>query len=479
MVGYGACIAGGAMLFAREREIRDRLLLAAVVIPSTIAPFGFFRGETAAAPGPAVAIFLALAGIYALLSRKFVPKAASLLAAVELTLGICLYLFHLADGSLPWRSEVAILVAGGGLLALVTWALVTAHQRTQALVLSASLLCVPLIARLAMLLLGTDGLGNSTPVALAFGLMAASLGGAVLAYLSKWESAVILLWTIFMLGLGTYGALAVTDPPRLSTELIMLFGFAGVLVATSLASLPSGEDSPASSANVVWGVSAALGGLLFVRLADLLLTVPSIGLQQQAAGILGASVVVGLTAAVGRRKAISEVALVSALFTVGAMLFYWLMLDQHRMPFGQDVLSVCLLLASAVVSALSLLHVKADRSTVIYGASTLCWVFISRLGYLVLTDANVGIKANASVSIAWTFTALVLIILGFTASIRELRYMSFAVFGCTLVKVLMVDLVALDPILRVIILLLLGLVMLGGGYWYIKVQKPSQQVEAP
>ncbi len=55
--------------------------------------------------------------------------------------------------------------------------------------------------------------------------------------------------------------------------------------------------------------------------------------------------------------------------------------------------------------------------------------------------------------------------------IRQLRYMSLAIFGFTLVKVLMVDLAALDQILRVFILLLLGMVMLGGGYWYIKCAK--------
>ena len=596
MVAYGAAIAAGATFFAKDKEVRERLLLAAVVIAATIAPFGYFRAETVQSLSPTTAIFIVLAAVFALISRRVAPKAFSILGVIELSIALLLYLFQFSERGILWTQEVFALVSSGAALAVVTWALVRAHQRNEALVLSASILGVPLVSRLAMLLLGTDGLGNSMPVAVAFGLMVASFACAVLVFLSRWESALVLLWTVFVLGLGTYGVLAFTEPPVLATELMLLFGFAAALGTTSHVSRLPIEHAPVPPISTVWVVVSSLGGLMAVRLADLLLSLPwvgllrpaavivglalvvatnaalslrqkrselagvaggfalgalayyvivlaekplptaqdvlsiclllasvvgasislvrayktssdeaglgqyllggyvllsvfgglvivrlfdvvlslqSIGFQPQSAGIVGAAVVVGIASAIANATKRSEMAGIAGLYAVGAAVFYGAMMQEKHLPFGQDVLSVSLLIAAGVASAITLLRASFDEDSIFYGASTLVWALVSRLGYLVLTDANVEIKVNASVSIAWTFMATVLIVIGFTARIRQLRYMGLAVFACTLVKVLMVDLAALDPILRVIILLLLGGVMLGGGYWYIKVLKPA------
>jgi uncharacterized membrane protein len=79
----------------------------------------------------------------------------------------------------------------------------------------------------------------------------------------------------------------------------------------------------------------------------------------------------------------------------------------------------------------------------------------------------VGLKANASVTVAWVLVALGFILAGFRKDYRPLRYASMWVFGFTLIKVFLADLVMLDPMIRVMILMVLGLCMMGGGYYYI------------
>jgi uncharacterized membrane protein len=73
----------------------------------------------------------------------------------------------------------------------------------------------------------------------------------------------------------------------------------------------------------------------------------------------------------------------------------------------------------------------------------------------------------SAISASWVAYALFLIVVGFRADRRYLRYCGLAVFGLTVAKVVLIDLSELDSMIRVGILLLLGLGMIGTGYWYI------------
>ena len=79
----------------------------------------------------------------------------------------------------------------------------------------------------------------------------------------------------------------------------------------------------------------------------------------------------------------------------------------------------------------------------------------------------IGLNHVASYTAAWVIFAVFLITAGFKADRRFLRYWSLLVFGVTVCKVFLVDLSELDSVIRVAMLTILGLGMMGGGYWYI------------
>ena len=96
----------------------------------------------------------------------------------------------------------------------------------------------------------------------------------------------------------------------------------------------------------------------------------------------------------------------------------------------------------------------------------------------------IGLNAVASYTAAWVIFAVFLIAIGFKFSRRHLRYWALAVFGITVGKVFLVDLSELDSVIRVAMLTLLGVGMMGGGYWYILWRRsqgvqpdPQQSVE--
>lgn len=79
----------------------------------------------------------------------------------------------------------------------------------------------------------------------------------------------------------------------------------------------------------------------------------------------------------------------------------------------------------------------------------------------------IGLNNVASYTAAWVIFAVFLITVGFKAERRFLRYWALAVFAVTVAKVFLIDLAELDSVIRVAILTLVGLGMMGGGYWYI------------
>lgn len=137
---------------------------------------------------------------------------------------------------------------------------------------------------------------------------------------------------------------------------------------------------------------------------------------------------------------------------------------------GEDLV----VLASFVVLTLTLtyssIRVGSSRDGMYLLAGAILWFLFSRLGFLILTLPSIGMKEAAAISLAWTLYAFGLIVAGFAWKQPFLRYMSFALFACTLCKVLAYDLSELDSGIRVAVLMALGFAMLMGGYWYIKVR---------
>lgn len=96
-----------------------------------------------------------------------------------------------------------------------------------------------------------------------------------------------------------------------------------------------------------------------------------------------------------------------------------------------------------------------------------CWLLGTMLLRQELIRPWIGLKEVAALTVSWVVIATALIATGFLLNRRHLRYWSLAIFMVTVGKVFMVDLAALDSFVRVLMLMLLGIGMVGGGYWYI------------
>jgi len=84
-----------------------------------------------------------------------------------------------------------------------------------------------------------------------------------------------------------------------------------------------------------------------------------------------------------------------------------------------------------------------------------------------------------ALTFAWILYAVILIAIGFQYKARYLRYWSLAIFGATVGKIFLYDLSYLDPGIRVILLMMLGVAMVGGGYWYIRMRPSTVDDSSP
>lgn len=122
-------------------------------------------------------------------------------------------------------------------------------------------------------------------------------------------------------------------------------------------------------------------------------------------------------------------------------------------------------LSIAAASALALGFAARDRDAEAAG-----WLAAlaaaTRLGYMALIGS-----AGMTETVVWTTLlislSLVLIAIGFLRDLVPLRFASFFALAATVAKVVLVDLAETSPVVRVLILMTLGLVLMGGGYLYI------------
>ena len=91
----------------------------------------------------------------------------------------------------------------------------------------------------------------------------------------------------------------------------------------------------------------------------------------------------------------------------------------------------------------------------------------------------IGLNQVASYTAAWVIFAVILITAGFKADRRYLRYWALALFAVTVGKVFIVDLSELDQVIRFAMFALLGLGMMGGGYWYLLWRRAHETKSAP
>jgi uncharacterized membrane protein len=99
------------------------------------------------------------------------------------------------------------------------------------------------------------------------------------------------------------------------------------------------------------------------------------------------------------------------------------------------------------------------------------WFVVARAFYLLLGES--GMESQGALTASWTLYAALILTLGFVLKEKPLRMTSFALFGVTIAKVFLIDLAELDDLIKVIVLVLLGFVLIAGGYIYVRLRQAA------
>lgn len=86
-----------------------------------------------------------------------------------------------------------------------------------------------------------------------------------------------------------------------------------------------------------------------------------------------------------------------------------------------------------------------------------------------LPDSRAG-----GITLLWAAYALVLLIVGLQRTVRSLRFIGLAIFVVVVAKVFLSDLANLDPFYRIIAFIVLGLILLGAAFIYLKFRQRFQ-----
>lgn len=340
----------------------------------------------------------------------------------------------------------------------------TADPSSESLILDVTSVAVGLAsARLVFVVLSAARLAPQN-IAAVFGFVAVSLGLAVLAWKTRRKDFGPLALIFALLALPFY-AFALQAPLAPLWELICLSSL--IIAALSVGRacwLVLRGDGPSLETLIV-DLTAIAVGLACARLTFVVCTA-SHTVPANIAAMFGLSLVSlalsGLSWLTPRKVDLGILALA---FALAGGPFYAVALTESIAPWW-EILGNLGLLAAWLISIGCLVRAKASAVTTSVLGTGGAWVLCSRLGIVVL--GMVGMAPTAAITATWLGLAAVLIALGFVLDVVELRYASFLVMGATALKVVLLDLAQVDPAIRVLLLMGLGAVMLGGGYWTIR-----------
>lgn len=448
-IGLLAAVSAGAGLALR----RDRLTLASALVAVLFIPFAW---KLLTAEAIEIVLAVGLAG----LSMKWNPRACLGLALVALSLAMGVHGALSTGSAVPtWQSESVLL--GGLMLAVTVCGLATYRQspRAETVAVISALIGLPMIGRLTWVALARPELGwaEQLPMSLLFigyGTALAVVGG-----LRRWPSAMAFGWLSLAVGLAVYSSAA--DGARLSigAEMLVL----SIALAASVASAYSTSKASEATQVLVFGASALVLTLL-VRMGYVVLTM-AVGWPSDPVTFLMLLVAAAVAMIIGRWRDRMELSALGALFLLSTAIPYFA--SYQKVGFGFEV---CYLIGTlAVLVMLGGAATKAKEEEVLSSAVVVAaWPAWTRLMVITLGLPPFGIKAVGAVTAAWIVYALALIALGFTLERRVLRLGGLWVFAVTVGKVLLIDLADVDPAVRVVLLLALGMAMIGGAYWYIR-----------
>lgn len=255
-------------------------------------------------------------------------------------------------------------------------------------------------------------------------------------------------------------------------SLFLLAGMATMILATVSLSKRMDEAEIATFVSAL-AIAPALG-----RLSIVLLGQPSIGASIELALWAAAMPLAGAAAILAMRKGWSLIAGLAWLALGGAGLAYMGTFERSPLTGGLEVFVLASMLATTLLCCLSIPKVGSEPESAGVVAALTIWPIFTRLGYVLATDPAVGMAGSAAVTLTWTLYAVMVLIAGFALDFRSTRIAGLSIFGITLGKVLIYDLSALDPGIRVALLILLGMAMIGGGYWYVHRTRPGSKPPA-
>jgi len=474
MTGYGVAIAATAFVLIKEKSARSAMTLAATLCVFSIAPFGFWQSPSWTNVGSTIWILCLVAAASGLVSSRWQPKELSLLGFFETTLAIGVYGIVVQE-NLPLGTESGILVSLMAILIINAWALVRAHGTAERFTMSAALLCAPMVTRLVQVTLVGSAVHGSIWQGIAVGASIAAALSIGLSGVTRWKSASALAVGALAVSFTAYWVTLADLPFGMLPDVAFSLTYIGMVLAAAVV-LTRSNWGPSQT---IQSLASGMGGLLVVRLGYLFLTMPSVGWHPHPAAALAFALVALAGAVVAWRKDLRGVSEMSAAFTIVAGTWYILILAGDQITWAANLLC-CLALTVTVffVALANWSRSKDHRNLLIFSGAAL-WATTTQLGYLLLSTSSIGMKYNAAISTSWVLFAAATLCIGFVLKLRDLRLMSFAVVAATVGKVFLVDLSALDSGLRVAVLLFLGLAMIGGGYWYIRTQRPESAEPQP
>jgi len=421
-----------------------------------IAPFCFSRVDC-------LWILLGLTLAAAILSEGMRSRWLAIFAGIEFALALASYLIIESWNPLATGPETWVLV--GLMIAAIASARVAVKQIGQAepFTVGTMALLLPLFCRFGVVAITGSSFSGSPELSAAQALALFALAAIFVTARTKWISAMAAMWAAFAVAVSAYLYAVSFEPVPVAQDafLVLLLG------VTAIAGLPVATGTaPADFRKSISGATGILVGFTAMRLAFLYSTLPSAHFSPAASVILTGAAYSAVASIIGiLRKSNPAVAVAWTMLTASGIAYASATFGVLDLGVETSIVSgllVAFMLASAALNAAAGKHHEIWHAIAILG-----WLVFSRWVDLTLTWGGIALHGASTMTVAWIVYALALLTLGFRLGIKELRLWSFAVMFATISKILLVDLASTDVPFRVGVLLGLGLLMLGGGYWYI------------
>ena len=453
-----------AALLALAGAVRGRvqsqtLLLTAVGTATVVAPMGF---TALAACLTYAGLGLAATALARTWKREGVERTAAMFSAGFVVLTIAGYAVAMSAGNVASSTELAMLAAVAvGLANVAVVAGRLEKNMAGAMTIGAALL-YPVLVRSVYVAADTEPL-----YAVLLAQSAYAIVLSVVALRARWQGLGVVGMFVSAAGAAIYWSLAVEPGHAIVTERLIL-ALAVMTVGLAACSIGAGRDKTEKQIATVIG--AILGTVIVVPMFGLVLRLPSVGMGEDAALVASLAIYAAVLAAISLRAKWQGYAIVAWPVTLAATVTYWfqIVVGPTSVSVGEQILLMSLVGASLALAALGSGSNRAELQTAAVLASIAGWFVVARLMYLVLVLPAVGMQHQAALTASWSVYAAAVLTLGFAWDFKNLRITSLIMFGVTIAKVFLVDLAELEDLVKVLVLLVLGLVILGGGYLYVR-----------